>query len=89
MEDINKLMRSNSKFAKLAGPLRAAEVCEVARARAHDRFTVVSFHEGLLTLGATEPAAANNLQLDSPKIIQDINDRLGQKWVEKIRIKIV
>lgn len=89
VEDINKLLKSNSKFAKLAGPLRAAQVCDMARAAAHDRFAVVSFREGLLTLGAPNSSAANNLRLASPNIIEEINEKLGKEWVEKIRIKLV
>lgn len=82
-------MRANSKFVKLAGPLRAAQVCDAARLLADDRFEVVSFCEGLLTLGVPNSAAANDLRLKSKDVMTQINAKLGKDWVEKIRIKLV
>lgn len=89
MEDINKLINANSKFAKLAGPLRAAQVCDTARSLANGRFEVISFREGLLTLGVDSSAAANNLRFIEKDIIKEINSKLTKSYIEKIRIKMI
>lgn len=88
MDNIKQFLKHNSKFQRLAGPLTAAHVCDTVRALADDRFTVVSFREGLLTLTVESSAAAANLQTELPKLIEEINNKLESKLVEKIRLKI-
>jgi predicted nucleic acid-binding Zn ribbon protein len=88
MDNISKFISHNSKYQRLSGPLRAAQVCDTARSLANDRFTVLSFKDGLLTLSTQSSAATANLQIESQKIIQSINDKLGQEFVKKIRFKI-
>lgn len=87
MDNIGKFLKSNSKFSKLSGPLRAAQICDEARALADSRFTVISFCDGLLTLGVESSMAAANLQFESPKIIEKINQKIGDNLVQKIRFK--
>ena len=88
MDNISKFISHNSKYQRLSGPLRAAQVCNTARALANDRFDVLSFKDGLLTLNAQSSSAAANLQIESQKIIKSVNDKLGQELVKKIRFKI-
>jgi hypothetical protein len=88
MDNISKFISHNSKYQRLSGPLRAAQVCDTARSLANDRFTVLSFKDGLLTLSVQSSSATANLQMESQKIIQSINDKLGQEFVKKIRFKI-
>ena len=89
MDKINKFLASNSKYTRLSGPLRAAQVCDNMRLLANDRFGVLSFKDGLLTLSVTSSSAAANLQSETQKLIEEINQKIDQKLVEKIRIKIV
>lgn len=89
MEGIDKLIKSNSKFKKLVGPLKAAQICDTARDQADGRFTVISFRDGLLTLGAPNSAAANNLKFELENIKEQINQKIDQPWVERIWIKII
>ena len=89
MDNINRFMRSNPKYQRLSGPLRAAQVCDTTRSLAHDRFAVVSFAGGLLTLSVESAAAAANLQTEIPEIIKEVNEKLSSEQVKKIRIKII
>ena len=87
MDNINRFISSNSKYKRLAGPLRAAQVCDTARSLADGRFSVTSFKDGLLTLSVESAPAAANLQMESQVIIEKINEKIGQSFVERIRIK--
>ncbi|MEI6039933.1 MAG: DciA family protein [Candidatus Berkelbacteria bacterium] len=89
MDIINKFLGGNSKYQRLAGPLRAAQVCDSARSLADGRFAVLSFIDGCLTVGVTSSAASANLQFELPQIQKEINEKLNFEWVKKIRIKIV
>lgn len=89
MDKISGFLSHNPKYQRLSGPLRAAQVCDTARSLANDRFTVLIFKDGLLTLGVQSSAAAANLQMESQKIIQSVNEKLGNEWVKKIRFKLV
>lgn len=89
MDKINKLFTSNSKYSKLLKPLAAARVCDTARAVADGRFTVLTYVDGLLTVGCDNPFLATNLKMDSPKLIAEINAKLGDEEVKKIRFRIV
>lgn len=73
---------------KLRKPLEAAEVCDTARSLAQGRFEVVSYKQGLLTLAVSNSSEAGNLQIESQKIIDDINTKIGQEKVKNIRFKI-
>lgn len=89
MESIDKLFGSNSKYTRLSGPLRAAQICDTARALADGRFTVTSFKDGLLTVGVESSAAASNLRFETEKIIKEINEKIGQTLVQKVRVKFI
>ena len=88
MDNISKFLKHNSKFQRLAGPLRAAQICDTARGLADGRFDVLSFKDGLITLRVSSAPAAADLQLQSQKIINSINEKVGQKFVQRIRWKI-
>jgi len=89
MDHINKHFRQIPRYARLQKPLEAANVCDAARALAHGHFGIISFKAGLLTLSVSSSSAANNLQMETYQIQKELNLKLGQELVEKIRIKIV
>lgn len=89
MDLISKFLNGNSKYTRLTGPLRAAQICDTARALADGRFTTLSYVDGLLTVGVESSAASANLSFETEKIIKQINEKLEQDFVKKIRIKIV
>jgi len=88
VDHINKHFRQIPRYARLQKPLEAANVCDAARVLADGRFGVISFKAGLLTLSALSSSAANNLQMEIYQIQKELNVKLGQELVEKIRIKI-
>lgn len=89
MDKIKKFLSTNIKYTRLAKPLEAAAVCEVARAVGEGRFSVLSFRDGLLTVGTQNSGAAANLQMESDSIVKEINAKLDHELVKKIRFKIV
>jgi hypothetical protein len=89
MHKINSIFSRGSKYQRLSGPLRAAQICDSARALADSRFTVLSYVDGLLTVGVESSAAAANLNFETEKIIKEVNEKVGQDFVKKIRTKII
>ena len=81
-------MRHNPKYKAYQKPLEAAKICEVARDYSNGRFEVISFRAGLLTIGVSSSSEAANLQAESQKIIDEINSKLGENSVKRIRFKI-
>ncbi len=88
MKKIDELFRHNPKFKGYQKPLEAAKICDIARAQSDGRFDAISFRGGLLTIAVNSPAEASNLQMESPKIIDEINQKLGENLVKDIRFKI-
>lgn len=81
-------MRYNPRYKRYQKPLEAAKVCEAAREISEHRYSVISFKNGLLTVSCTSSAAAANLQAESQEIISQINQKVGEKVIKKIRLKI-
>ena len=91
MESMKKIQhdfRHNPRYLKLQKPLEAANVCDAARGSAQGRFEVISYRQGLLTLAVSNSSEAGNLQMESQKIIDEINKKIGQDKVQNIRFKI-
>jgi len=88
MDKINKQFRHNPRYLKLRKPLEAARICGVALRLAQGRFEVISFKQGLLTLATKNSGEAANLQLESQKIIDEVNQKVGEDVVKNIRYKI-
>ncbi len=88
MKKIDHFLRHNPKYKSLQKPLEAARICGVARELAQGRFEVVSFKEGLLTLAVSNSSEAANLQAESQKIMNEINQKVGDIAVKNIRFKI-
>ena len=88
MQKIDSFLKHNPKYRALSKPLEAAAVCDKAKAVAQGRFEVISFKQGLLTVGVNSPAEAMNLQAESMSIIKDINRELGREAITKLRFKI-
>ena len=88
MDKISKSLSDTAKYQRLSRPLTAAKVCDTARELANDRFEVVSFKDGLLTVGVENSSAAANLQMENDKIIKEINQKLDQELVKRLRFKI-
>lgn len=89
MDNIKKFLSHNPKYNRYKKPLEAANVCDSARSVAEGRYDVISFRAGLLTLSVTSAAAAANLSLDSEKLKKEINTKIGEEMVKKLRFKIV
>lgn len=89
MDNINKFIKGNPKYKGLKKPLEAAKVCDTARLLGDGRFEVISYREGLLTIGVSSSSQAADVQMQSTKIIADINKKLEQNIVKRIRYKLV
>lgn len=88
MDNINNFMRRDPRYKSLSKPLQAANVCDTARLLADGRYDVISFKDGLLTLGSSSSSSAANLRMETYNIQNKLNEKLGQELVKKIRIKI-
>lgn len=88
MKKISQYFSDNPRYSRLKKPLEAANICDAARSVAEGRFEVISFKNGLLTISCSSSSAAGNLNLESEQIRTQVNQKLGQEKVERIRIKI-
>jgi len=88
IEKINRILGRQSRLKRLEKPLEAAYICKIADSLADDRYRAVSFKNGLLTVGVSSNLAAANLQVESSKIIERINQKVGEGKVKRIRFKI-
>ena len=88
MDNISKFLSNNPKYKRLSKPLTAARVCEAAGVVGNTRFRVVSFRDGLLTVSVKSASVAGNLQMELQEIRDEINQKIGQELVQKMRIKI-
>lgn len=88
MDKISKIIRQ-SKYQRFQKPLEAAAICQAARKIAAGRFGVISFKNGLLTLSVENSLQAANLQSESQEIIEKINQKIGERRVQKIRFRIL
>ena len=89
MDNINNFMRQHPKYRGLVKPLHAAKICEAARSAADGRFEVISYRDGLLTLGVSSSSAAADIQAESTQIMAEINQKLDQELVKRLRTKII
>lgn len=89
MKKISDFLRYNPRYKRYQKPLEAARICEAARALADGRFGVISFRGGLLSLSVGSSAQAANLSAESEKIINELNKKIGQNIVERLRFKVV
>jgi hypothetical protein len=89
MDNINNFINHNPKYKGLQKPLTAARVCDTARELSDSRYEVISFKDGLLTLGVGSGAQSAEIQMQSTSIIKEINDKLGKELVLRLRYKII
>jgi len=88
MKKIDEFLKHNPKYRALHKPLEAAKICDIARSQSHNRFNVISFRDGLLSLSVSSSAEAANLQAESQKIMAGINMKIGENLVKRLRLKI-
>ena len=64
----------------------AAEVCFYADTWGKGRFAAISFSRGVLKVSVDSASAAQELQMDSDKLIKHLNSKMGREMVVKVRI---
>ncbi len=89
IENISKILAGQSKLKRYQKPLEASRVCQTARGCIDPRWNIISFKNGLLTVGVTSSAEAANLQMKSIEIIECINKKLGQEMVKRLRYRVI
>lgn len=88
MKKVRQILSDNPRYNRYKKPLEAANICDVARAEGKGRFGVISYSRGTICLSVNSPAEAANLQAESQKIIDELNQKLGQEIVKRVRFKI-
>ncbi|MEK7143051.1 MAG: hypothetical protein AAB785_02475 [Patescibacteria group bacterium] len=88
MEKIDRIINGRSKFKRYKQPLKAARICQAAREVSKGDFEVISFKGGILTCAVSSSGEAASLFQDSEKTAEKINQKIGERAVERIRFKI-
>lgn len=70
----------------LGGATHGALVCFWADTWGKGRFTPISFTRGVLKVSVDCAAAAQELSMDSDKLIKHLNSKIGREAVKKVRI---
>lgn len=86
MEKLDKILRHRLKEKGLSGAAEGAEVCFWAEKWGKSRCRPISFSNGVLKLSVTSSSEASELQMESEKLIEFVNQKLGKKIVQRIRI---
>lgn len=89
MKKVSHFLSDNPRYNRYKKPLEAAKVCEATRELGKGRFGVISFSRGLLSLSVSSPAQMMELQAQSDGLINEINQKLRENIVERVRFKIV
>lgn len=86
MDKLDKFLRPALAKRGLLGAATSAEVCFVADKWGNGRFSAISFSKGILKLSVRSSAAASELSMESENLIRFLNEKIGRKSVESVRI---
>lgn len=86
MEKIGKLLLKQMADKGLAGTAVASQICFYADELADGRFSATSYSRGVLKLSVADSIDAGEVQMESEKIIEYVNKKIGRQIVQKIRI---
>lgn len=70
----------------LAGAACASQICFYANELGKERFDAVSYSQGVLKLSVADSIDAGEVQMESEKIIDYCNNKIGRNLVKRIRI---
>ncbi|EKD56012.1 MAG: hypothetical protein ACD_58C00317G0004 [uncultured bacterium] len=85
---IDKVLKKQLNKVSLGEVAQAAYVCHIANSVASGRFKALSFRDGTLEVGVINNIEAMKIQANKMQIIEEINNKLKSKKVEKLRFKI-
>jgi len=85
---VSKLLEKKIKKRESPNPFLSSAVCWHALKTGKDLFKPISFKDGVLLVSVSDSSSASAVQLSQAQIIEEINQKLGQGIVKKIRIKV-
>lgn len=85
---INQLLPKQLHQKNLHNLAQAAYVCHLADQLAKGRYNAISFKNGVLTLGVKNNFEAIALQSEQMLIILEINKKLGQDSIKRLKYRI-
>jgi len=85
MESVSNIL---IKKAQRKPALRMSQVCAVIDGLSNGKFRARSLARGVLIIEVASSAAANNLSLQIPRLIEAINSTLKYEAVKRIRANI-
>ncbi|MCX6812386.1 MAG: DciA family protein [Candidatus Berkelbacteria bacterium] len=86
MDKIGKLLLKQMADKGLAGTAVASQICFHANEMADGRFSATSYSRGVLKLSVADSIDAGEVQMESEKIVDCVNKKIGRKIVQRIRI---
>lgn len=84
---LSKILPVRIAHYGLSKQATASQVCFIAAKFSNNRFEPVSFKNNTLVIKVNSPLASQELQADKEKIINQINQKLGQDLVKKLRFR--
>ena len=88
MENIDEILKKRFSHYGLGKIAQASLVCQRAQEVAADKYQVISFKKGVLSLKVQSSAAACELRLCQTELIEKINQALPSPMVEKLKFRV-
>ena len=86
MDKVSKILLPVMVKKGLGGAAVSAQICFYADEWGKDRFDAISYTKGVLKLSVRDSIDAGEVQMDSEKIIDFVNKKIGRQIVKRIRI---
>ncbi len=88
MKQLNEFLWSSLGKKGLRKEAEASYVCFVAAEWGKGRFGATSFSRGILKLSVGSSAAAQEVQMETEKLTDFVNSKIGKKIVKRVRILV-
>lgn len=85
---IDKVLKKQLNKVSLGDSAQAAYVCYVANEVSAGKYQAISYRGGVLEIGVKNNIEAMQIQADKTNIMGEINCKLKNQKVEKLRYKI-
>jgi len=86
MDKVSKILMPVMAKKGLGGAAISSQICFYANELGKDRFDAISFSKGVLKLSVRDSIDAGEVQMESEKIIEYVNGKMGRQIVKRIRI---
>jgi hypothetical protein len=86
MEKLDKILKHRLAERGLSKVAEGAQICFLVEKWGMNRCRPISLSKGVLKVSASSSSEASELQMDSEKLIDFLNKKMGKNIVQRLRI---